>query len=64
MNSAGINILIAYLSELNQTGVTRTPNPVFDRALTAALNALDVPFHRAVSPGGYTIRLKEDEYAS
>ncbi len=60
MKSARINMLIAYLSELNEKGVTHTPSPEFDDAMAAALTELDVPFRRTVYGSGYIIELKED----
>lgn len=64
MKSGRIGFLVAYLQEINEKGVTDTSSPYYDRAITSALNALDVPFRRTVSIRGYTIRLKEDDHAS
>ena len=58
-----LRMLIAYLDNLRRWGKADTPSPDFDRALTAALTEIDLPFRRTVSIRGYTIRLKEDEHA-
>lgn len=58
--SPRVKMLIAYLDGLAKTGKADTPNTDFDRALTAALNALEVPFRRTVYGGGYIIELEED----